>query len=120
QCVFTTHTPVAAGNDEFDSTLVLRCFGADYLSQLGMTQDQFLGLGRVEPNNPSERYGLTPLAIRMCRSTNGVSKKHGEVSRALWQNLFTDKTVDEVPISYVTNGIHAPTWVSPLLRHLYE
>jgi len=120
QCVFTTHTPVAAGNDEFDSSLVLRCFGSQYITQLGMTQDEFLGLGRVEATNPEERYGLTPLAIRMCRSTNGVSKKHGEVSRALWQKLFADKTVDEVPISYITNGIHAPTWVSPLLRYLYE
>jgi starch phosphorylase len=120
QCVFTTHTPVAAGNDEFDPSLVLRSFGPTYLRELGMTQEEFLGLGRVDPANPSERYGLTPLAIRMCRSTNGVSKKHGEVSRSLWQDLFRGKTVNEVPITHITNGVHAPTWVSPLMRYLYE
>jgi len=120
QCVFTTHTPVAAGNDEFDATLVTRVFGPTYARELGLTEDQFLGLGRVDPNNKSERYGLTPLAIRMCRSTNGVSRKHGEVSRALWQKLWPDKSLAEVPITYVTNGVHVPTWISPLLRWLFE
>jgi len=120
QCVFTTHTPVAAGNDEFDASLVTRAFGGEYVNELGLSAEEFLALGRVDPDNNSERYGLTPLAIRMCRSTNGVSRKHGEVSRALWQQLFPGKTVAEVPISYITNGVHAPTWVSPLLRHLFE
>ena len=120
QCVFTTHTPVAAGNDEFDATLVTRVFGSSYARELGLTEDQFLALGRVDPSNKTERYGLTPLAIRMCRSTNGVSRKHGEVSRALWQKLYPEKSVAEVPITYVTNGVHAPTWVSPLLRWVLE
>src|SRR6476646_8739812 len=120
RCVFTTHTPVAAGNDEFDSSLVLRAFGSEYAKELGLTEEEFLALGRVEPSNQTERYGLTPLAIRMCRSTNGVSLKHGEVSRALWQKLFPGKKVEEVPISHVTNGVHAPTWISPLLRYLFE
>jgi len=120
QCVFTTHTPVAAGNDEFDPALVVRSFGSSYLNALGLTQEEFLGLGRVNPSNASERFGLTPLAIRMCRSTNGVSKKHGEVSRSLWQELWPEKTADEIPITHITNGVHAPTWVSPLFRYLYE
>ena len=120
QCVFTTHTPVAAGNDEFDAALVARAFGAGYFSELGLTEEEFLALGRVDPANKTERYGLTPLAIRMCRSTNGVSRKHGEVSRALWQKLWPDKTLEEIPITYVTNGVHAPTWVSLLLRYLLE
>lgn len=120
QCVFTTHTPVAAGNDEFDSALVMRSFGLGYLAELGLTTEEFLALGRVDPTGADERFGLTPLAIRMCHSTNGVSRKHGEVSRALWQRLWQDLPVSEVPISYVTNGVHAPTWVSPLLRSLYE
>jgi starch phosphorylase len=120
QCVFTTHTPVAAGNDEFDVALVTRAFGPAYFKELGLTEDEVLGLGRVDPANKSERYGLTPLAIRMCRSTNGVSRKHGEVSRALWQKLFPDKTLEDVPISYVTNGVHAPTWISAPLRYLVE
>lgn len=120
QCVFTTHTPVAAGNDEFDASLVMRAFGSEYAKELGLSEEEFLALGRVEAANKTERYGLTPLAIRMCRSTNGVSLKHGEVSRALWQKLWPEKKVEDVPISYVTNGVHAPTWVSPLLRYLFE
>jgi starch phosphorylase len=120
QCVFTTHTPVAAGNDEFDAALVTRVFGPSYAQELGLTEDEFLGLGRVDPNNKSERYGLTPLAIRMSRSTNGVSRKHGEVSRALWQKLWPEKSVAEVPITHVTNGVHMPTWISPILRWLFE
>ena len=120
QCVFTTHTPVAAGNDEFDASLVTRVFDAGYFKDLGLSEDEFLALGRVDLANTSERYGLTPLAIRMCRSTNGVSRKHGEVSRALWQQLFPEAKVEDVPISYVTNGVHAPTWVSSLLRYLLE
>src|SRR5689334_3104111 len=117
QCVFTTHTPVAAGNDEFDASLVTRAFSPGYFSELGLTEEEFLALGRVDPAN---RYGLTPLAIRMCRSTNGVSRKHGEVSRALWQKLWPEKTLDEIPITYITNGVHAPTWISLLLRYLLE
>ena len=120
QCVFTTHTPVAAGNDEFDASLVSRAFDAAYFNELGLSEEEFLALGRIDLANNSERYGLTPLAIRMCRSTNGVSRKHGEVSRALWQGLFPTTRVEDVPISYVTNGVHAPTWVSSLLRHLLE
>jgi len=120
QCVFTTHTPVAAGNDEFDASLVMRAFGGEYAKELGLSEEEFLALGRVDAANKTERYGLTPLAIRMCRSTNGVSLKHGEVSRALWQKLWPEKKVEEVPISYVTNGVHAPTWVSPLLRYLFD
>ncbi|HKS09316.1 MAG TPA: alpha-glucan family phosphorylase [Pyrinomonadaceae bacterium] len=120
QCVFTTHTPVAAGNDEFDASLVMSAFGSEYAKELGLSEEEFLALGRVDAANKTERYGLTPLAIRMCRSTNGVSLKHGEVSRALWQKLFPEKKVEDVPISYVTNGVHAPTWVAPLLRYLFE
>src|SRR5215212_6311799 len=120
QCVFTTHTPVAAGNDEFDAALVTRAFGSDYLKELGLTEDEFFALGRVDPPNKSERYGLTPLAIRMCRSTNGVSRKHGEVSRALWQRLYAATSVADVPITHVTNGVHVPTWISPLLRWLFD
>ncbi|HZE69741.1 MAG TPA: alpha-glucan family phosphorylase [Pyrinomonadaceae bacterium] len=119
RCVFTTHTPVAAGNDEFDPQVVRNSFGPEYPQQLGLTEDDFLSLGRVDRNNPAEPYGLTPLAIRMCRSTNGVSRKHGEVSRALWQKLWPGATIAEIPITHVTNGVHAPTWVAALIRSLY-
>lgn len=120
RCVFTTHTPVAAGNDEFEIDLLTRSFGDSFEKELGLSHAEFVALGRTDLTNPHETFGLTPLAIRMCRSTNGVSRKHGEVSRALWQKLWPQETVAQVPITYVTNGVHAPTWVAPLLRSLYE
>lgn len=119
-CVFTTHTPVAAGNDEFEPELIRKCFGSDYWKELKLSDDEFFDLGRVDPANDLENYGLSPLAIRMCRSTNGVSRKHGEVSRSLWQKLWPGKPVTEIPITFITNGVHAPTWVAPLIRTLYE
>jgi starch phosphorylase len=120
RCAFTTHTPVAAGHDEFVAPLIERCFGEGYWQQLGLTREEFLNLGRVSAGDESELFGLTPLALRMCRSSNGVSRKHGEVSRELWNKMWPTRHVGEVPITSVTNGVHAPTWVSPLLRALYE
>lgn len=118
--VFTTHTPVAAGNDEFEIGLLTSSFGASYEKELGLTHEEFVALGRTDPKNSGESYGLTPLAIRMCRSTNGVSRKHGEVSRALWQKLWPENAIEQVPITHVTNGVHAPTWIAPLISSLYE
>jgi starch phosphorylase len=120
RCVFTTHTPVAAGNDEFAVELVTRSFGPGFEKELGLTHGEFIAMGRVDPKNAQEAYGLTPLAIRMCRSTNGVSRKHGEVSRSLWHKLWPERKVAEIPISSVTNGVHAPTWTAPLIQALYE
>ncbi len=120
QCVFTTHTPVAAGHDEFLPALVEHCFGRGYTESLTLTHEQFLDLGRIEAGNEEELFGLTPLALRMCRTTNGVSRKHGEVSRELWLKMFPGRAVADVPITSITNGVHAPTWVAPLLRQLYE
>ena len=119
RCVFTTHTPVAAGHDEFDAALVQKCFGDWPESALGLSREEFLKLGRVNGDS-QESFGLTPLALRLCRSTNGVSRKHGEVSRELWQKMWPDRSRDEVPITSVTNGVHPSTWVAPLLRRLYE
>ena len=120
RCVFTTHTPIAAGNDEFIVSLVEKCFGSSYEEALGLSHEEFIDMGRVHPTDEEELYGLTPLAIKMCRSTNGVSRRHCDVSRALWQDLWPERTIDEIPITYVTNGVHAPTWVAPMLRALYE
>ncbi len=122
RAVFTTHTPVAAGNDEFDIDLLATALGPTYEKELGLAHHEFLALGRVEGDNPREAFGLTPLAIRMTRSTNGVSRKHGEVSRSLWRKLTDKLSVagDNVAITHVTNGVHAPTWVAPLIRSLYE
>jgi starch phosphorylase len=120
RCVFTTHTPIAAGNDEFDIDLLTRTFGLKYEAELGLSHEEFISLGHTDPSNVNEPFGLTPLAIRMCRSTNGVSRKHGEVSRALWQRLWPEKKIEDIPITHVTNGVHAPTWAAPLIQSLYE
>jgi starch phosphorylase len=120
RCVFTTHTPVAAGHDEFVPELVEHCLGRDFVSSLSLSDEEFFDLGRVERGNERELFGLTPLALKMCRSTNGVSRKHGEVSRELWLEAFPGRSAGEVPITSVTNGVHAPTWVAPLIRQLYE
>ncbi|MBV9958771.1 MAG: alpha-glucan family phosphorylase, partial [Acidobacteria bacterium] len=120
RCVFTTHTPIAAGNDAFPASLIEKCFGSSYEESLKLTHDEFLDLGRVDTNDDMEWYGLSPLAIKMCRSVNGVSRKHGEVSRALWQRLWPAGTqVEDVPIISVTNGVHAETWVAPMMRELF-
>ena len=123
QCVFTTHTPVAAGNDEFAVDLLIRALGPGFEKGLGLSRDEFLALGRIDPSNQRESFGLTPLAIRMCRSTNGVSLKHGEVSRALWRKmndeLSGEKPTEGVHITHVTNGVHASTWSAPLIQSLF-
>jgi glycogen phosphorylase len=118
RCVFTTHTPVAAGHDEFDAALIEKGFGDWPETALNLSHEEFLALGRVNGNS-ADAFGLTPLALRMCRSTNGVSRKHGEVSRALWQKMWPDKSVEDVPITSVTNGIHPATWAAPSIRALY-
>ncbi len=121
QCVFTTHTPVAAGNDMFEPKKLGECFSSEYIASLKLTNDEFLALGRVVLADDAEFFGMTPLAIRMCRSANGVSAKHGEVSRGLWLKMFPDLSDSaSVPITSVTNGVHAPTWVAPVFQNLYE
>ncbi|MBK8467021.1 MAG: alpha-glucan family phosphorylase [Chloracidobacterium sp.] len=121
KCVFTTHTPVAAGNDVFAPQLLSECFSDEYIASLKLTEEEFLALGRADLADAAEFFGMTPLAIRMARSANGVSAKHGEVSRNLWLKMFPDLAESgAVPITSVTNGVHAPTWVAPPLQTLYE
>lgn len=118
QCVFTTHTPVAAGNDVFSPDVLKICFSPEYIASLKLSEDEFFALGRVDQSDESERFGMTPFALRMTRSANGVAEKHGEVSRELWRAMFPADT--EVPITHVTNGVHPPTWIAPLFQRLYE
>ena len=118
RCVFTTHTPVAAGHDEFSAELIKLGF-RDWYKTLGLSLEEFLALGRIK-GGADEAFGLTPLALRMARSTNGVSRKHGDVSRQLWQEMWPERTTDEVPITSVTNGVHAATWVGPAIRAVYQ
>ena len=121
KCVFTTHTPIAAGNDVFPPEKLAQCFDADFFSCLKISEQEFYTLGRTDADDEKEWFGMTPLALRMCRSTNGVSKKHGEVSRSLWLKMFPEETkAEEVPITHITNGVHAPTWIAPVFQTLYE
>lgn len=117
QCVFTTHTPVAAGNDVFLPETLAGCFSPEYIASLKLDADAFNALGRVDPANKDEAFGMTPFALRMTRSANGVAEKHGEVSRELWRAMFPDEA--EVPITHVTNGVHPPTWIAPAFQDLY-
>ena len=119
-CVFTTHTPVAAGNDVFAPDLIEACFDANFINSLKISKDEFFALGRTKPEDEKEWFGMTPLALRMTGSANGVSEKHGEVSRELWLKMFPEiADAKDVPITFVTNGVHAPTWIAPVLKSLY-
>ncbi|HEX5704315.1 MAG TPA: alpha-glucan family phosphorylase [Pyrinomonadaceae bacterium] len=119
RCVFTTHTPVAAGHDEFSPELITQGFGNWHEKALGLSLEEFLALGRVNGGTDAA-FGLTPLALRMSRSINGVSRKHGEVSRQLWQKMWPERKTDGVPITSVTNGVHPATWVASPIRSVYQ
>jgi starch phosphorylase len=118
-CIFTTHTPVPAGHDTFSPDLIDSYF-AHYWSQLKLSREQFLALGARRLGDPWEPFGMTVLALRLSRAANGVSQLHGQVSRSMWNILYPDRSIDQVPISYITNGVHARTWTAPLLVDLYN
>jgi starch phosphorylase len=117
--VFTTHTPVAAGNEGYDVSEIQSVLG-DYPSQVGLDDAGFLQLGRTQPDNPHEPFVMTPLGIKMSRFANGVSRRHGEVARQMWQPLFPERPAETVPISHVTNGVHLPTWMGIPMRRLLD
>jgi glycogen phosphorylase len=105
--VFTTHTPVPAGNEVFDPGLVRR-YLAGIVAGAGLDWEDFLKLGRVADG---DLFGLTPLALRLSAHANAVSALHGRVARAMWRTLWPDRVEDEVPIGSVTNGVHPRTWI---------
>jgi starch phosphorylase len=115
--VFTTHTPVAAGNDVFSFDLVDRYF-ADFWPQLGLDREAGRQLAR-EKVEWGEGFGMTILALRLSSQHNGVSKLHGAVSRAMWRFLWPQIEEEEVPIGSITNGVHTATWLAPRLAALY-
>jgi starch phosphorylase len=117
--VFTTHTPVPAGNETYPASQFLGVV-ADLADDLGIDHGRLLGLGRIHPDDPNEPAGMTALALRGSRNTNAVSARHGDVSREMWRSLFGDRPASEVPIGHVTNGVHAPTWVASPLRALLD
>jgi starch phosphorylase len=109
--VFTTHTPVAAGNESYDPSLVLEIL--DGLVDPGRLRE----LGAVDGDH---RVGMTSLGLRLARMSTGVSRIHGEVARRMWRPLFDVASDDEVPIGHVTNGVHVPTWMAPPMHRLLD
>ncbi len=118
RCVFTTHTPVPAGNDAFPFPLIEKFFW-QYWPQLNLSHDEFLNLARQDQDwGPT--FAMTALALRLSNHHNGVSKLHGHVARGMWQWLYPGKSQDEVPIVAITNGVHTASWLAPELRQLYN
>ena len=113
--VFTTHTPVPAGNEVFDPELVRQALGG-LVERCGLAWEDFLALGKVEPGE--KRFGLTPFALRTSQYANAVSELNGAVSREMWHGLWPERRVDQVPITSVTNGVHQRTWLSGELEML--
>lgn len=117
--VFTTHTPVPAGNDYFTPALMEQYFSS-YFKDLGLGWKEFLGLGRQNPENDQEDFCMTVLALRMSGRSNGVSKLHGNVSREMWKEIWPGVPVDSAPISSITNGVHAPSWISREMAGVFD
>ncbi|MDL2266416.1 alpha-glucan family phosphorylase [Desulfovibrio sp. OttesenSCG-928-G15] len=117
--VFTTHTPVPAGNDRFPPALMQQYF-EDYARDMGLAFKVFLALGREEPRDDSEEFCMTVLALKLSRFNNGVSQLHGVVSRKMWHRIWGQFPVDDVPIGAITNGVHAPSWVAPEMGTLFD
>ncbi|HSM55384.1 MAG TPA: alpha-glucan family phosphorylase [Candidatus Sulfomarinibacteraceae bacterium] len=116
--VFTTHTPVPAGHDAFPFHMVEQYFSGTW-EELGLTRDEFLSLGRHE-ESWGTAFNMTVLALRTSGQVNGVSKLHGQVSRQMWQSVWPDRPVAEVPISHITNGVHLPTWLPSETHSLFN
>ncbi len=117
--VFTTHTPVPAGNDRFAPDLMQKYFEG-YARELGLAFKVFLALGREDPRDEQELFTMTVLALRLSRFNNGVSQLHGRVARNMWKRVWPQYPVDDVPIAAITNGVHIPTWIAPDMAYLFD
>ena len=117
--LFTTHTPVPAGHDAFEETM-LRAFIGDYAEKLHVDWQQILALGKINVGDPHEKFSMSFLAANLSQEVNGVSMLHGEVSRDIFKDMWKGYLPEELHISYVTNGVHRPTWTSPLWKEVEE
>jgi glycogen phosphorylase len=119
ETVFTTHTPVEAGNEGY-SVAELEPVLGEYLDELGISRNAFFDYGRMTPGNEHDAVSITPLALRCSRMAIGVSKRHGEVARAMWRPLYGGRPDEEIPIKHVTNGVHTPTWMAGPMQVLLD
>ncbi|MBN1951315.1 MAG: alpha-glucan family phosphorylase [Bacteroidales bacterium] len=117
--LFTTHTPVPAGHDHFEEDLLRKYLG-HYPNRLQITWDQFMALGRANPNNWKEKFNMSYLASNLAQDVNGVSMLHGAVTRDMFTDLWPGFLPEELHIGYVTNGVHWPTWTSKEWKKIYQ
>ena len=117
--VFTTHTPVPAGNDVFPIEMMQKYF-VDYIKQIDMSMEEFLKLGKINPNNQKEDFCMTVLALNLSAENNGVSELHGHVSREMWKDIWKGVPAKELPIDSITNGIHTLSWISFDMQNLLD
>ncbi len=116
--MFTTHTPVPAGHDAFDVEHVAQCTGPIW-EEMGVPREKVLGLG-LHPVSADQRFQMTVLAMNLAARVNGVSKRHGQVSREIWHDLWPGRSQDAVPIGHVTNGVHLATWMANPIMGLLD
>ncbi len=117
--IFTTHTPVPAGNDEFPLWLMDKYFSHIW-PELGITREDFLNLAKIQQSWGGEAFSMPVLALKLSEFRNGVSELHGKVARKMWHFLWPDKKEDDVPIGHITNGIHTETWIARRLGILFS
>ena len=117
--LYTVHTPVPAGHDYFDENLFGKYMGG-YPSRLGISWDEFIGMGRENPNNHDERFCMSVFACNTCQEVNGVSRLHGWVSQKMFAPIWGGYYPEENHVGYVTNGVHLPTWTATEWRKLYD
>jgi starch phosphorylase len=117
--VFTTHTPVPAGNDRFPPEFIDRYFGQWY-GALGISREEFLALGREDVHDNAESFCMTVLALKLASHSNGVAKLHGVVSRNMWKRVYPGVPQNEIPITSITNGIHQRSFISPEMRRIFD
>ena len=117
--LYTVHTPVPAGHDYFDEELFGKYMG-DYPAKLGISWDEFIGMGRTNPDDHSERFCMSTFACNTCQEINGVSKLHGWVSQKMFAPLWKGYFPEENAVGYVTNGVHLPTWTATEWRKVYD
>ncbi|HVO22638.1 MAG TPA: alpha-glucan family phosphorylase [Candidatus Margulisiibacteriota bacterium] len=119
ETIFTTHTPVAAGNEGYREEEVEPLL-SHFIDHLGLPRSTFYDLGRIHAGDRQEPANITPLALRTSRAANGVSRRHGEVARTMWHPLWPERSEAEVPITHVTNGVHTTTWMSHGMQSLLD